>query len=134
MIRRGALHRCVTGVGTPLLADPTPPETSQLPAGVVQINRRNYLMVTTTKDPAAEFPACAEAVRGWQIKVSPSNVATRTAGRHISGYHDPVPTPDSPTAGPSWPTASPVGSRRLYRATPEIHRPVLLAGLGRAGP
>lgn len=46
----GVRYTGVTGVGTPLLADPTPPGDSQLPAGVVQINRRNYLMVTTTKD------------------------------------------------------------------------------------
>ena len=49
----------VTGIDKPLLADPTPPGSSQLPAGVVQINRENYMMVTTTKDLRAGRP------RGW---------------------------------------------------------------------
>ncbi|WP_193697979.1 DUF4185 domain-containing protein, partial [Mycobacterium tuberculosis] len=65
----GVRYTGVTGVGTPLLADPTPPGDSQLPAGVVQINRRNYLMVTTTKDlqPQNSRLVRAEAARGgWQ--------------------------------------------------------------------
>ncbi len=48
--RPGCAITGVTGIDKPLLADPTPPGSSQLPAGVVQINRENYLMVTTTKD------------------------------------------------------------------------------------
>ena len=44
----------VTGITSPLLAEPTPVGDSQLPAGVVQINRQNYSLVTTTKDLAPQ--------------------------------------------------------------------------------
>ena len=46
----GVRYDRVTGNDKPLLADPTPAGMSQLPAGVVQINRDNYLLVTTVKD------------------------------------------------------------------------------------
>lgn len=46
----GIRYNGVSGVDKPLLADPTPPGSSQLPAGVVSINRENYMMVTVTKD------------------------------------------------------------------------------------
>lgn len=98
----GVRYTGVTGVGTPLLADPTPPGDSQLPAGVVQINRRNYLMVTTTKDlqPQNSRLVRAEAARGgWQTVSGSRRNAAYQDGRQtqISGYYDPVPTPDSPT-------------------------------------
>jgi len=44
----GVRYTGVTGVDKPLLADATPPGSSQLPAGVIEINRQNYLLVTTT--------------------------------------------------------------------------------------
>lgn len=52
----GVRYTGVTGISNPLLADPAPPGASQLPAGVVQINRRNYLMVTTTKTLSRKAP------------------------------------------------------------------------------
>ena len=62
----GIRYTGVTGVDKPLLADPTPPGSSQLPAGVVQINRQNYLLVTTTKNlvPASSRLVKAEAGTG----------------------------------------------------------------------
>ena len=44
---RAVVYTGVTGVDAPLLADAAPPGASQLPAGVVNINRQNYLLVTT---------------------------------------------------------------------------------------
>ena len=46
----GVRYDGVTGIDRPLLADPRPPGMSQLPAGIVQINRENYLLVTTVRD------------------------------------------------------------------------------------
>ena len=46
----GVRYDGVTGIDKPLLADATPQGSSQLPAGVVQINRDNYMLVTTAKD------------------------------------------------------------------------------------
>src|SRR6476469_3966457 len=46
----GVRYDGVTGTDKPLLADRTQPGESQLPAGVVQINRENYMRVTTGKD------------------------------------------------------------------------------------
>ena len=62
----GVRYTGVTGISEPLLADPRPPGASQLPAGVVQINRRNYLMVATTKDlmPQNTRLVLAEPERG----------------------------------------------------------------------
>lgn len=39
----GVRYDGATGIDKPLLAEPTPPNSSQLPAGVVQINRENYM-------------------------------------------------------------------------------------------
>ncbi len=98
----GFAYSGVTGLHTPLLADAAPPGASQLPAGVVTINRENYLLVTTTKSLVAVSSRLvkAEVARGrWQTV--PGSV--RDAGylgatqSQISGYYDPVPTPDSPT-------------------------------------
>ena len=46
----GVRYDGATGIDKPLLAEPTPPDSSQQPAGVVQINRENYMMVTTVRD------------------------------------------------------------------------------------
>ncbi|ORX05250.1 hypothetical protein AWC27_26995 [Mycobacterium szulgai] len=122
----GVRYTGVTGINKPLLADPTPPGTSQLPAGVVQINRRNYLMVTTTKnlEPQNSRLVVADPARGgWQTAPGSRREATYQDGRQtqISGYYDPVPTPDSPTgwvyiAANSFTRRQPVV---LYRAKPE---------------
>jgi Domain of unknown function (DUF4185) len=99
---QGVVYTGVTGVNMPLLADAAPPGASQLPAGVVTINRQSYLLVTTTKSlvPVSSRLVKAEAAQGrWQT--IPGSV--RKAGylgavqSQISGYYDPVPTPDSPT-------------------------------------
>ncbi|MBX7448459.1 DUF4185 domain-containing protein [Mycolicibacterium sp. 3033] len=97
----GVRYDGVTGVDTPLLADPTPPGSSQLPAGIVEINRENYLLVTTTKDlrPQSSRLVKADAGRGNWATVPGSVRAAAYAGggqSQISGYYDPIPTPDSP--------------------------------------
>lgn len=98
----GVRYTGVTGVGKPLLADPTPPGSSQLPAGVVSINRQNYLLVTTTNNlvPQSSRIVKAEAGQGnWQTVPGSVRPAGYADGRQtqISGYYDPIPTPDSPT-------------------------------------
>ncbi|MGW0159968.1 DUF4185 domain-containing protein [Mycobacterium sp. NPDC003323] len=90
----------VTGVDAPLLADPTPPGASQLPAGVVSINRQNYLLVTTTEQlcPASSRLVKADAAQGnWPTIADSERPADHAGGgqSQISGYYDPVPTPDS---------------------------------------
>jgi hypothetical protein len=96
----GVRYTGVTGTNKPLLADPTPSGDSQLPAGVVQINRRNYLMVTTTKDlkPQTSRLVTAEAARGeWQTIAGSKRDGSYQGGSQtqISGYYDPIPTNDS---------------------------------------
>lgn len=98
----GVRYTGVTGVDKPLLADPVPPGSSQLPAGVVSINRQNYLLVTTTKGlvPASSRLVKAEAAHGnWQTLKGSQRDATYAGGgqSQISGYYDPIPTPDSST-------------------------------------
>ncbi|WP_372513236.1 DUF4185 domain-containing protein [Mycobacterium stomatepiae] len=98
----GVRYTGVTGVGKPLLADPTPSGDSQLPAGVVQINRRAYLLVATTKDlnPQNSRLVAAEPARaGWQTVPGSRRDAAYQGGSQtqISGYYDPIPTGDSPT-------------------------------------
>jgi Domain of unknown function (DUF4185) len=122
----GVRYTGVTGIGKPLLADATPPGTSQLPAGVVQINRHNYLMVTTTKNlvPQNSRLVLAEPARaGWQTIAGSRRDASYQNGSQsqISGYYDPIPTPDSPTGwvyivANSFTRRDPV---MLYRATPQ---------------
>ncbi|WP_420715936.1 DUF4185 domain-containing protein [Mycobacterium sp. 663a-19] len=122
----GVRYTGVTGINRPLLADPTPPGDSQLPAGVVEINRRNYLMVTTTRDlePLNSRLVAAEPARaGWQTVPGSRRAASYQNGRQtqISGYYDPVPTPDSPSGwvyivANSFTRRDPVF---LYRATPQ---------------
>ena len=121
----GVRYTGVTGIYKPLLADPTPPGTSQLPAGVVEINRHNYLMVTTTKDldPQNSRLVLAEPARaGWQTIAGTRRAASYRSGAQtqISGYYDPIPTPDSPSGwvyivANSFTRRDPV---MLYRATP----------------
>lgn len=122
----GVRYFGVTGVDKPLLADPTPPGASQLPAGVVQINRENYLLVTTTRDlvPATSRLVKAEAALGnWRTLPGSSREADYADGRQsqISGYYDPIPTADSPTGwvyivANNFDRSGPVV---LYRAGPE---------------
>jgi D-arabinan endo alpha-(1,5)-arabinofuranosidase len=98
----GVRYSGVTGVREPLLADPTPPGASQLPAGVVQINRQNYLLVTTTVAlvPQNSRLVKAQAAHGsWQTVPGSEREASYQGGRQtqISGYYDPIPTADSPS-------------------------------------
>jgi hypothetical protein len=120
----GVRYSGVMGVRDPLLADPTPPGDSQLPAGVVRINRRNYLMVATTKnlEPLTSRLVTAEpAHASWQTVAGSRRDASYQGGRQtqISGYYDPIPTPDSPSGwvyivANSFTRRQPV---ELYRAT-----------------
>jgi len=113
----GVRYTGVTGVDKPLLADATPPGSSQLPAGVIEINRQNYLLVTTTNHlvPVSSRLVKAEAAQGrWKTVPGSVRDGSYAGGRQtqVSGYYDPIPTPDSqsgcftslPTSGPS-PTA-----------------------------
>src|SRR5258708_5337484 len=75
---------------------------SQLPAGVVQINRENYLLVTTVKDlvPQTSKLVKANPAQGnWPTIPQSLRDATYEGGRQsqISGYYDPIPKPDSPS-------------------------------------
>ncbi|EUA86776.1 hypothetical protein I551_6895 [Mycobacterium ulcerans str. Harvey] len=122
----GVRYTGVTGIGSPLLADPTPAGNSQLPAGVVQINRHNYLMVTTTKDLEPQSSRLVLAVperAGWQTIAGTQRAARYQDGSQtqIRGYYDPIPTPDSPggwvyIVADNFTRRDPV---LLYRATPQ---------------
>jgi hypothetical protein len=122
----GVRYTGVTGIGEPLLADSRPPGASQLPAGVVQINRRNYLLVATTKNltPQSTRLVMAEPERGgWQTVPGSRRDGAYQGGSQtqISGYYDPIPTPDSQTGwvyivANSFTRNRPV---ELYRATPQ---------------
>ena len=122
----GVRYTGVTGIGKPLLADPTPAGDSQLPAGVVQINRRNYLMVTTTRNlvPQSSRLVAPEPARGnWQTVAGSRRDASYQGGSQtqISGYYDPIPTADSVT-GWVYIVANSFTRRDpllLYRATPQ---------------
>ena len=98
----GVRYHGVAGTDKPLLADRTVPGESQLPAGVVQINRDNYMMVTTAKDlrPQASRLVKANPAQGnWPTSPGSVRDAGFEGGRQsqISGYYDPIPTADSPT-------------------------------------
>jgi hypothetical protein len=98
----GVRYDGVTGVGKPLLAEPTPPGWSQLPAGVVQINRENYMMVTTTKDLQVQSSRLVKATPlqgNWPTVPKSQRDLAYEGGRQsqISGYYDPIPRPDSPS-------------------------------------
>jgi hypothetical protein len=122
----GVRYFGVTGTDKPLLADPTPPGSSQLPAGVVAINRENYMLVTTTKDLV---PSTSRLVRAspsqvnWPTVPNSQRPADYAGGRQsqISGYYDPIPTPDS-QSGWVYVVANDFdrsGPVELYRATPQ---------------
>ena len=111
----GVRYTGVTGITAPLLADPTPTGASQLPAGVVQINRQNYLLVTTTKDlvPQNSRLVKAEPTQGfWQTLPGSARDAAYMGGQQsqISGYYDPIPTqsrrPGGCTSSPTTSTAA----------------------------
>jgi hypothetical protein len=122
----GVRYTGVTGITSPLLADPTPVGDSQLPAGVVQINRQNYLLVTTTKNlvPQSSRLVKAEPTQGlWQTLPGSTRAATYLGGQQsqISGYYDPIPTAESTTGwvyvvADSFDRSKPVV---LYRVAPE---------------
>ena len=96
----GVRYYGVTGTDTPLLAEPATPGASQLPAGVVQINRENYLLVTTTESlvPVSSRLVRADPARGgWPTVPTSARAGDYAGGRQsqISGFYDPIPTPDS---------------------------------------
>lgn len=116
----------VTGTSTPLLADPKPAGTSQLPAGIVSINRENYMLVTTTRDlkPESSRLVKADAAQpNWPTVPNSKREASFAGGAQsqISGYYDPVPTADSASGwvyvvADNFDRSSPVF---LYRVRPE---------------
>jgi hypothetical protein len=97
-----------------------------LPAGIVQINRENYLMITTTKDlvPQSSRLVKADPARpGWPTVPNTVRDASYLGGgqSQISGYYDPMPTPDSKRGwvyivANNFDRSAPV---RLFRAKPE---------------
>jgi D-arabinan endo alpha-(1,5)-arabinofuranosidase len=96
----GVRYDGVTGTDKPLLADPKVPGTSQLPAGIVDINRVNYMLVTTTKDLVPQTSRLVKAIPGqgnWPTVPKSERPADYAGGRQtqISGYYDPIPTSDS---------------------------------------
>ena len=122
----GVRYDRVIGVDKPLLADPRPEGMSQLPAGIVQIRRENYLLVTTVKDLVPQNSRLVKADSanpGWATLPGSVRPAGYQGGgqSQISGYYDPIPTADSPTG---WVYVVADGFERthrvtLYRARPE---------------
>jgi hypothetical protein len=121
----GVRYDAVTGVDKPLLAEATPAGSSQLPAGVVQINRENYLMVTTVQnlEPQSSRLVKADPAQGnWPTVADSSRAADYQGFRQsqISGYYDPIPKPDSQSGwvyivANNFDRSAPLV---LYRATP----------------
>lgn len=122
----GLRYTGVIGINPPLLADRPPPGASQLPAGVVEINRENYLLVTTTK---SLVPVSSRLVKAVPAQGNWTTVpgSVRDAGylggdqTQISGYYDPIPTPESETGwvylvANNFDRSAPVV---LYRAEPQ---------------
>jgi hypothetical protein len=122
----GVRYDRVIGIDKALLADPAPAGTSQLPAGVVQINRDNYMLVATVKNlvPQTSRLVKANPAQGnWPSVPESQRDASYEGGRQsqISGYYDPIPKPDSPS-GWVYVTANNfdrTGPVVLYRAKPE---------------
>ncbi|MGH3552871.1 MAG: DUF4185 domain-containing protein [Mycobacterium sp.] len=122
----GVRYTGITGVWEPLLADPAPPGAAQLPAGVVQINRQNYLLVTTAVElvPQTSRLVKAEPTHGlWQTVPGSLREAGYLGGQQsqISGYYDPIPTAESPTGwvyivADNFDRSQPLA---LYRVAPE---------------
>jgi hypothetical protein len=122
----GVAYDAVLGIDRPLLTDPTPAGDSQLPAGVVQINRDNYLMVTTVHNLVPQTSRLVKpdpAHGNWPTVPGSPRAASYEGGRQsqLSGYYDPIPKADSPTGWvyivtDSFDRSSPAV---LYRAKPE---------------
>jgi hypothetical protein len=69
---------------------------------VVQINRDNYMMVTTTKDlrvQSSRLVKASPSQGNWPTVPNTQRDLTYEGGRQsqISGYYDPIPAPESPT-------------------------------------
>jgi hypothetical protein len=69
---------------------------------VVQINRENYMMVTTTKDLRVQNSRLVKATPSqgnWPTVPKSQRDLAYEGGRQsqISGYYDPIPRPDSPS-------------------------------------
>ena len=79
----GVRYDGVTGIDKPLLAEPTPPGSSQLPAGIVEINRENYMLVTTTKDLV---PATSRLGEGGSGEGELADGAEVAAARRLRGW------------------------------------------------
>jgi hypothetical protein len=122
----GVRYDRVLGIDKPLLAEPTPAGDSQLPGGVVQINRDNYLMVATVRNlvPQTSRLVKADPAQGNWPTV-PGSVRDGGYEGHrqsqISGYYDPIPKGDS-TSGWVYIVADAFDRSQpavLYRAKPE---------------
>lgn len=122
----GVRYRGVTGVDKPLLADAAPTGSSQLPAGVISINRENYMLVTTTynlKPQSSRLVKADAAQPNWPTVPGSVRDANYQGGAQsqITGYYDPVPAPDSPSGwvyilANNFDRSSPAF---LYRANPK---------------
>jgi hypothetical protein len=122
----GVRYDRVMGIDKRLLADPTPAGDSQLPAGVVQINRENYLLVATVRNLVPQSSRVVKpnpAQPEWPTVPGSARDGSYQGGRQsqISGYYDPIPAADSSTGwvyivADSFDRSQPV---TLYRAKPE---------------
>ena len=114
----GVRYDGVTGTDKPLLADPTPPGSSQLPAGVVQINRDNYMMVTTDQGSAAAVLAVGESRSGSGQLADTAQVGSVTRDSKAAGRARSAGTTTRsrrpirrPAGCTSWPTTSTAPAR-----------------------
>ncbi|MGY4647819.1 DUF4185 domain-containing protein [Mycobacterium sp. URHB0021] len=122
----GVRYDGVTGIDKPLLSEPAPAGASQLPAGIVSINRDNYLLVTTTKDLVPRSSRLVKAIPSqgnWPTVPKSQRDGGYQGGRQsqISGYYDPIPTSES-HSGWVYIVANNFdrsGPAVLYRARPE---------------
>ncbi len=133
----GVRYDGVTGIDKPLLAEPTPPGSSQLPAGVIQINRENYMMVTTVRNLLAADVATGESRTGARLLADHCRLAAQRRLRGRPAVPDQWLLRPDPETG----FAARLGVRggqqlrpqRAGRALPghtrDRHRPGQLAGL-----
>jgi hypothetical protein len=122
----GVRYDRVIGIDRSLLADPTPAGDSQLPAGVVEINRRNYVLIATVHNlvpQTTRLVVANPAQPGWQTVPGSVRDGGYQGGRQsqIAGYYDPIPTAESATGwvyivADNFDRSSPV---QLYRSKPE---------------
>ena len=122
----GVRYDRVIGIDKPLLGEATPPGDSQLPAGVVQINRTNYLLVATVHNLVPQKSRLVKsdpANGGWPTVPGSVREGSYQGGgqSQISGYYDPIPQPGSPTGwvyvvADNFDRSQPV---TLYRTRPE---------------